>query len=151
MRKKHQVTLTPSQRGQLLELVSRGAAPARQVRRAHILLHADVGPQGSAWSDARIAAAVHAHAFTVTRVRRQFVAEGLESTLRRRPAGHRPRKLDGVQEAHLVALACSEPPLGQARWTLRLLADKIVELEGVGPVSYECVRRTLKKTSSSRG
>ena len=117
-----------------------------------ILLKADQGPNGPAWVDDAIADAVEVSQSTVARVREEFVEQGLDAALQRRaPRRQYQRKLDGAQEAHLVALACSTPPTGQARWSLRLLADKLVELDIVADVSYQTVRRILKKTSSSRG
>ena len=116
------------------------------------MLKAESRPVGPGWTDDAIAEALEVSQPTVARVRRQFVDEGLEAALNRRaPRRTYLRKLDGEQEAHLVALACGEPPDGQAHWTLRLLADKLVELEIVEAISYQTVRRTLKKTSSSPG
>ena len=115
-----------------------------------ILLKADQSPEGPGWVDEKIAEAVETSQPTVSRVRKQYFEEGLEAALNRgAPNREYQRKLDGEQEARLVALACSEPPEGQARWSLRLLADKLVELEIVEEVSYQTVRRTLKKTPSS--
>ena len=107
---------------------------------------------GRRWVDDAIAEAVEVSQPTVSRVRKQYVEQGLEAALTRRPPTREyVRKLDGAQEAHLIALACGKPPTGQARWSLRLLADKLVELEIVpGPISYQTVRRVLKKTRSSR-
>jgi len=120
--------------------------------RARVLLKADHGEGGPGWSDAAIAGALDVHPATVQRIRRQFVREGLAATLqRKRPDRVYTRALDGRQEAHLVALACGEPPAGAARWSLRLLADELVRLEVVEAVSHETVRRTLKQTTSSRG
>ena len=122
------------------------------VTRARILLKADHGEGGPGWSDAAIAGALDVNPSTVLRVRKQFVTEGLEPTLsRKRPDRIYERRLDGDQEAHLVALTCGTPPEGQARWSLRLLADELVRLEVVEAISYETVRQTLKKTISSRG
>ena len=119
---------------------------------AQILLKADVGEGGPDWDDAQITEAVNCGASTVYRVRQAFVEEGLAAALfRKKPTGRQYRKLDGVQEAHLVALACGEAPAGRSRWTLRLLADRLVELNVVDAISPECVRLTLKKTNSSRG
>jgi transposase len=152
MRKRYVVTLTESERDRLEDLIAAGAAPARKLAHARILLKADQGPDGPGWVDEVIAEAVEVSQPTVARVRRQYVEEGLEAALNRRPPRREyRRKLDGEQEAHLVALACSGPPEGQARWSLRLLADKLVELEVADAVSYQTVRRVLKKTSSSRG
>ena len=147
----YRVVLTEAQRAELRTLVGSGTAPARSLTRARILLKADHGEGGPGWSDTAIAAALEVHPATVQRIRRQFVAEGLTPTLaRKRPDRVYERALDGRQEAHLIALACSAAPEGQARWSLRLLADELVRLEVVESVSYETVRRTLKKTSSSR-
>jgi DNA-binding transcriptional ArsR family regulator len=136
----------------LKRLIAAGTAPARKLTHARILLKADQSPEGGAgWVDEAIADAVETSQPTVSRVRKRYVQEGLEAALDRRPPNREyRRKLDGEQEARLIALACSEPPEGQARWSLRLLADKLVELEVVEEVSYQTVRRTLKKTPSSR-
>ncbi len=148
----YRVFLTDEQRAHLRTLVGSGAAPARTLTRARVLLKADHGEGGPGWSDAAIAGALDVNASTVLRIRRRFATEGLEATLeRKRPERVYERRLDGAQEAHLVALACSAPPEGQARWTLRLLAGELVRLEVVEAVSHETVRRTLKQTSSSRG
>jgi transposase len=126
-------------------------AAASTLNHARILLKADQGERGSAWSDARIAEALDVGLSTVHRVRQAFVEEGLEVALhRRRPTGRQYRKLDGAQEARLVALACSPPPVGRQRWTLRLLADRLVELQVVDGISSECVRMTLKKTRAAK-
>jgi transposase len=135
------------------ELIAAGTAPARKLTHARILLKADQSPdEGPGWVDEAVADAVEVSQPTVARVRKQYFQEGLEAALNRRaPRREYQRKLDGEQEARLVALACSEPPQGQARWSLRLLADKLVELEVVEEeVSYQTVRRILKKTPSSR-
>jgi transposase len=151
MKKKYPVTLTRTEREHLKSLIAAGTAPARKLTHARILLKADQGPEGPAWVDDAVADAVEVSQPTVCRVRKQYVEEGLEAALNRRPPNREyHRKLDGEQEARLVALACSEPPEGQARWSLRLLADKMVDLEIVEEdLSYQTVRRTLKKTSSS--
>ena len=147
----YRVVLTEEQRAELRTLVGAGTAPTRRLTRARLLLKADHGEGGPGWSDAALAAALDVHPDTVQRIRRQFVAEGLAPTLaRERPDRVYERALDGRQEAHLIALACATPPEGQARWSLRLLADELVRREVVEAVSYETVRRTLKKTSSSR-
>jgi hypothetical protein len=152
MQKRYVVTLTEGQREALQRLVAAGTAPARKLTHARILLKADQGPGGPGWVDAAIVEAVEVSQPTVSRVRKQFVAEGLEATLNRRaPRRRYLRKLDGEQEAHLIALTCGEPPAGHARWSMRLLAAKLVELEIVEAVSYQTVRRVLKKTSSSPG
>jgi transposase len=136
----------------LERLIAVGQAPARKLMHARILLKADRGPAGPGWVDTAIAEAVEVSQPTIARVRRHFVEAGLEAALNRRaPRREYRRKLDGEQEAHLIALVCGAPPAGQARWSLRLLADRMVELEQVEAVSYQTVRRTLKKTSSSLG
>jgi len=152
MKKKYVVTLMPEERGQLLEMVSRGKAAARKLRHARILLKADAGEGGPAWGDAAIAEGLEVGRSTVERVRQQFVEEGLTAALaRRKPRREYQRKLDGDGEAHLIALACSQAPEGRARWSLRLLADRMVALEYVESVSKNTVGRTLKKKNSSRG
>ena len=149
MKKKYPVILTDAEREELKSLIAAGTVPARKLTHARILLKADQGPEGPAWVDERVADAVETSQPTVCRVRKQYFEEGLEAALNRRaPNRHYHRKLDGEQEARLVALACSEPPEGQAHWSLRLLADKMVELEIVDEdISYQTVRRTLKKTN----
>jgi transposase len=135
----------------LQALIAAGIAPARKLARARVLLKCDQGAQGPAWVDQRVAEAVEMSQPTVARVRKQYVEEGLDAALHRRaPNRVYVRKLDGEQEARLIALACSAPPLGHAEWSLRLLADRIVELEMVDTISYQTVRRVLKKTISSR-
>ena len=144
---KYAVRLTDEQRAALRTLVGRGVAPARRLAHARILLKADQGEGGAAWSDAAIAGALESHPSTVARVRQQFVAEGLDAALdRRAPRREYARKLDGEQEAHLIALTCGTPPSGRARWSLRLLADELVRLEVVDTVSYETIRQTLQQT-----
>jgi len=152
MHKHYVVTLTTAERDSLKRLLAAGTASARKLTHARILLKADQGPEGPGWVDQAIADAVEVSQPTVWRVRKQYLEQGLEAALNRRsPTREYVRKLDGVQEAHLIALACAKPPTGQARWSLRLLADKLVELEIVeDAVSYQTVRRILKKTRSSR-
>jgi transposase len=145
--KKFVVRLTAEERGHLEALVAKGQAAARKLTRARILLKADCSSLGPAWSDEQISRALDLGAITVHRVRRSFVEGGLDGALVRRPVPRRPRLLDGEQEAHLIALACGSPPTGRRRWTLRLLADRLVELGHVSHVSHETIRRTLKKTS----
>jgi transposase len=147
MTKKYRVTLTPAEREELERLLARGKADVRKIKHAQILLKADEADDGPAWSDVRIAEAVEAGTATVERVRQRFVEEGLASALSPYRGGKRiyERKLDGAQEAHLIALACSAPPDERARWTLRLLAQRMVELAYVDTLSYETVRQTLKK------
>jgi transposase len=150
--KKYKVTLTADERQCLHALVSAGKGAALKLTRARILLKADAAPGGPAWTDVRIAEAIEVNRTTVEQVRQRFVEQGLDAALVRKKQARpsRERKLDGAGEARLIALACSEPPLGRAGWTLRLLADRLVELEVVETISTETVRQTLKKTSSSR-
>jgi transposase len=152
MKKKYIVTLTEAERQTLQTLLARGKAAARKLMHARILLKADASPGGPAWGDAPIAEGLEVGRATVERVRREFVEEGFDAALeRRKPRREYARVLDGDGEAHLVALACQPPPEGRARWTLRLLAERLVQLEYVEQVSYQTVRRTLKKTNSSLG
>jgi hypothetical protein len=152
MHQKYVVLLTEGDRDQLRQLLAAGTAPARKLAHARVLLKADKGPGGPGWVDAAIADAVEISQPTISRIRQQFVEAGLEAALdRRAPRRVYLRKLDGEQEARLIALTCGEPPAGQARWTLRLLAEKLVELEIVAAVSHQTVRRVLKKTNSSPG
>jgi transposase len=152
MNKKYVVSLTPEQRALLEHRTRTGTSTAAVQRHARILLKADSGPDGPAWPDAAIAQAVEVSVPTVERVRRQFVTTGLDGALRRKPTTRASqRKLDGVQEAQLAAIACSPPPDGAERWTLALLADKLVELRIVDSIARDTVRVALKKTRSSRG
>lgn len=148
---KVEVRLTEDQRVALEQVVHTGTHPAHATRRARILLKADAaGPD--AWPDDRIAQALDLNRMTVSRVRAQFAAEGLDATLHKKKAqGRQYRKLDGAQEARLIALACSQPPEGQARWTMTLLSERLVELEVVEAIDPSTVWRTLQKTTSSRG
>ena len=152
MKKCYLVTLTVQEREQLQALVSKGKAAARKLVRARILLLADEAKGGPQKSDPEIVEALGCGRATVERVRKQFVEEGLEATLVPKPTTRTyENRLDGKAEAHLVAIACGAPPEGRTRWTLRLLADRIVGLGCVESVSHETVRQTLKKTNSSRG
>lgn len=152
MKKKYNVTLTQEERRMLREMVSRGKAAARKLTHARILLKADSSDGGPGWNDAAIAEGLDVGRATVERVRQGFVEDGLEAALeRRKPRREYRRKLDGDGEAHLIALACSKAPEGRSRWTLRLLADRMVALEQVDHLSYETVRDVLKKTNLSLG
>jgi transposase len=143
--------LSQEERAALTDLIRKGTCPAAMRTRAHILLKADAGGP-DAWPDERIAEALDVCRMTVARVRQQFVAQGLDATLhRKKPTGRQFRKLDGQQEAQLIALACSAAPEGQARWTMKLLADKLVEMQVVESIDPATVWRTLKKTTSNRG
>lgn len=149
MGKRFRVTLEKEERQSLNQLLSKGKADVRRLKHSQILLMADESQGGRRWSVSRIAEAVDCGTATVERVRRRFVEEGLELALSpyRTPRREYRPKLDGEQEARLITLACSQPPEGRARWTLRLLADSLVELELVDSISHETVRQTLKKTS----
>jgi len=151
--KKYLVTLTAEERQSLHELIAAGKAAAQKLAHARILLKADAAPGSPAWPDAPIAEALDVGLSTVARVRQRLVEQGLDAALGRKPQDRpsRPRKLDGAAEARLIALACSPPPAGRADWTMRLLADQLVELEVIDAVSHETVRQVLKKTNSSRG
>jgi transposase len=152
MKKKYIVTLTQVERQSLNAMLSGGKAAARKLMHARILLKADAAPGGASWNDAAIVEALDVGRATVERVRKQFVEEGFEAALeRRRPRRQYRRKIDGDAEAHLIALACSEAPEGRSRWTLRLLADRMVALEQVDDLSHETVRQVLKKTNLSLG
>jgi transposase len=149
---KYLVRLNLEEHAQLLALVNTGRAAAVKLLHARILLKADVGAGSRRWTDTEIAEALDTSAATVHRVRQAFVEQGLEAALsRKRPTGRQYRKLDGAQEAQLIAVTCSAPPTGRARWTLKLLADKLVALDIVDTISPECVRTTLKKTRSNHG
>lgn len=147
-KKRYFVTLTTEERDQLHGLVSKGKAAAYKQRHARVLLKADEGPHGERWTDGEIARALDVHSSTIERLRERFVEEGLEACLQRKEQKNRKAKrFDGAAEARLTAVACSKPPEGRARWTLKLLADEMVALEIVDSVCRETVRKTLKKTS----
>ena len=151
--KKYCVTLTDEERQHLQAMIAAGKAAAKTLAHARILLKADQADGSPAWPDHRIAEALDLSVATVERVRQRLVEHGLDAALRRKPQERpsRERVLDGRAEARLVALACSAPPEGRKAWTLRLLADRLVELEVVEAVAPETVRQVLKKTRSSRG
>jgi transposase len=145
---KHVVCLTDEDRLRLDRLVRSGHHSTRMLTHARILLKADTAGGGSGVSDASIADALDCGVRTVARTRKKYAESGLDAAVgRKKPVGRRYRKLDGEQEARLVALACSAAPDGRGRWTLKLLADKLVELEVIDAISDETVRRTLKKTT----
>ena len=143
---KYRVELTESQEDRLNEVANRGISPARMVKRALALLKSNEGQV-----DAQIADALSISRRTVVRIRKRFCEEGLESALTERPRPGQKRRLDKRAEAYLVAVACSDPPEGHAHWTLKLLADKMVELDYVDSVARATIRKTLKKTNSNRG
>jgi transposase len=151
--KKYRVQLSQEQRQQLEQEVKTGKGAARQLMHARILLKADEAEHGPGWSDEQIQQAVEASMSTIERVRRRFVEHGLQDAITRRAQPERPqkRKIDGEQEAHLIALCCSEVPSGHEHWTMRLLADKMVALGYVEQVSHKTVWETLKKMNASRG
>ena len=151
--KRFNVTLDAEERQLLHDLIAAGQAAARKLAHARILLKADAADGGPAWPDGRIADALEVSTDTVERVRQRFVDLGLDAALDRKRRERPPReiKLDGRAEAQLIALACSAPPEGRATWTMKLLADKLVELEVVDSISDETVRLALKKTRSSPG
>lgn len=152
MEKKYRVTLTPEERVELERMTRTGKAAATKLTHARILLLADERPGEPARSDGQIIEALSVSKNTVCRVRERFVEQGFEAALVRKPSARTyARKLDGRGEAHLIALACSDPPAGRSDWTLQLLADRMVAMGQVDALSYETVRQVLKKTSSSRG
>ena len=142
---KYVVDLNEQEREHLLEVTRHGKSSARKIKRAHMLLKATQG-----LSDEQIAQAVDTSRATVLRTRKRFVEEGLEA-LNERPRSGQPNKLDGRQQAHIIAVACSDPPQGHAHWTLRLLAAKVVQLDFAESISPETVRKMLKKTNSNPG
>jgi transposase len=151
-KKKYIVTLTPEERTLLEQLTKKGKAAAYKVNHARIMLLADTKQLEGGWKDEAISQALNISVATIERVRQRLVEDGLESALSRKPQENRkPRRLNGEQEAHLIALTCSEPPTGQGSWTMRMLANRMVELGYVEAVSHETVRQTLKKTNLSRG
>ena len=149
MNKKYIVRLSDEERQELIDLTSTGKAAAFKIKHAHILLQVDTN--GPNQADHDVAKVFHCHTNTVRNVRQRFVEQGLEAALARKPQdpASRHRTLDGTQEAHLIALRCSDPPQGHSKWTLRLLADQLVELNVVETISHETVRQTLKKMSSN--
>ena len=150
--KKYVVRLSAEERAQLDELIRKGKRSAQRLTKARILLKADVSERGKGWSDSRIAAALDTSIANIERTRRQLVEEGFEAVLTRKynPNSARPRIFDGVAEAKLIALTLSPAPEGYARWSLRLLEEKVVELNIVGKTSDNTIGRTLKKTFSNR-
>ena len=151
--KKYIVKLSKDERDTLKKVITSGRGPARLFSRAHFVLKADQGEYGPSWPDEQISGALEVTVQTIERIRKQFIEEGFDAVLSRRPYIQKVsrKKIDGNVEAYLIALSCSEPPPGFARWTLRLLADKVVELGYVKNISHEAIRQTLKKTNLSRG
>jgi len=150
-RKKYVVELSSAEREQLQAIIGKGKSAAKTILKARILLKADQGPLGEGWGDRRIYRALESNASMVARVRRQLVEEGLAAVLSRKRRAHPPVTpiFDGEAQARLIALACSKPPVGHARWSIRLLADKVVELEIVERAHFNTVGRALKKTLSN--
>jgi transposase len=144
--KKYVVSLSPEERSNLESMTSKGKVSARRMKRALVLLAADEGK-----TDEQIAQQARVHRTTVEELRKRFVEEGLDVALSERPRPGKERLLDGKQEAYLIALACSTPPEGRAKWTMQLLADSLVELKILESISDETVRRTLKRGTSSLG
>ncbi len=149
--KKYVVELTIEERKQLEKLINRGKVQGYKIQHAQVLLKTDQGKHGLTWKDEDIANAFGCHVTTVENIRRRFIEFGLETALARAKRGPNKRRLDGDAEAHLIAAACSEAPAGRSRWTLRLLADRLVELGIVESVSHMTISRTLKKTNLSLG
>ena len=151
-KKKYIVTLTEKERASLEELVNKGKNPAYKVNHARILLLADTNRKDGGWKDLDISQALTISVATIERVRQRSVEQGLEAALNRKEQKNcKKRRLDGEKEAHLIALTCSSPPEGQKRWTLKMLAERMVQLGYVESISGETVRQTLKKTNSSLG
>jgi hypothetical protein len=147
--KKYNVRLSDDEREQLKKIITSGRGTARMFTRARILVKADQSEKGPAWSDEKIGEALDVTVQTIERIRKQLVEEGFDSVLSRHEYKQKVsrKKVDGEVEAHLIALSCSEPPGGRARWTLRLLAEKVVELGYIESISHEAIRQTLKKTN----
>jgi transposase len=151
MAKKYRVTLSAAERDELTALIRKGKADTRKLAHARVLLQVDESASGSGATDEQTAQALNLSSRTIERVRERFVEQGLAAALLPKPSTRRyERAFDGAQEARLIALACSAPPEGKSRWTLRLLAEQAVELKIVDTVSHESVRQTLKKTNGSR-
>jgi transposase len=146
--KKYIVDLSSEERNHLEEITNKGKTAAYKMNHARILLKADINQEGEGWTDSKISESLNIGHATIERVRKRFVEEGIESALSRREQKNRRRKIiDGEKEAYLIAIACSETPIGQAKWTLQMLSDKMVELNYVEKVSRETIRQTLKKTN----
>lgn len=152
MNQKYLIKLTEEERSQLKQLLSSGTASVRKVRRAQILLKSDSSEGGPNWSYQALGEAFNVSQPTIAEVRRSYVENGMEAALhRKKPERVYEHRLDGVAEAHLIALACTAPPEGHERWTLRLLRDRMIKLSYVAHVSHETIRTTLKKMNLSLG
>lgn len=147
-KKKYIVALTNFEREDLEQLTKKGKIAAYKMNHARILLLADINQKGGGWSDLQISESLNVGHATIERVRQRFVESGIESALTRKKQQNRRAKIiDGEKEAYLIAIACSETPTGQAKWTLQMLADKMIELQYVEKISRETIRKTLKKTN----
>ena len=153
MAKRYMVRLTDEERSQLRQLLAKKRLAAQKRKRAQMLLKADASEDGPAWADTRIAEAFEVSVVTVEKVRKRYVLEGLDAAIQRKKQCRPSRQpvLDGEKEARLVALCCGKVPAGRGRWTLRMLADELVELQIVDGISHETVRQALKKTNCSLG
>lgn len=149
---KYIVKLTQDERGYLVDLITKGKSAARKILHANVLLKADSGEHGENWTDKKIVESLPLTTSTVSEIRKRFVEESLESALNRKKHSNvKPRKFDGEKEAQLIALCCGIPPEGRSRWTLKLLADKVVRMEIVDHTAPETIRQTLKKMNLSLG
>jgi len=149
---KYKVTLTKDEHDGLMSIISKGSHSSQQFRTAYILLNSDEGEYGEKINGKHICQVLKVSARMIDRVKQRFVEEGFEACLERKPLSRtKEKKADGELEAQLIALSCSEAPEGFARWSLRLLADKMVEMEYIESISHETIRRVLKKTNSNRG
>lgn len=149
---KYKVTLTKDEHDELMAIISKGSHSSQQFRTAYILLNCDEGEYGEKIYGKHICQVLKVSARMIDRVKQRFVEEGFEACLERKPLSRtKEKKADGELEAQLIALSCSEAPEGFARWSLRLLADKMVEMEYIESISHETIRRVLKKTNSNRG
>jgi DNA-binding Lrp family transcriptional regulator len=151
MEKRWVVELSQEEREQLEQLINKGKMAGYKIKHAHMLLKADEGEHGPSWPDTRIAEAYNVSESTVRNLRKRLVEKGFEAALEREKRTNYSTKLDGEAEAKLIAIACSQPPEGYSRWSVRLLADRLVELEIVDAVSHMTVQRVMKKTNSNHG
>jgi DNA-binding Lrp family transcriptional regulator len=151
MEKRWVVELSQEERQYLEQLINKGKVAGYKIKHAHMLLKADEGENGPAWPDTRIAEAYNVSESTVRNLRKRLVEKGFEAALEREKQTNRRTKLDGEAEAKLIAIACSQPPEGYSKWSVRLLADRLVELEIVDAVSHMTVQRVMKKTNSNHG
>jgi hypothetical protein len=150
---KYIIDLSDEQRNQLQQIAKNGQAPAKKILHAQMLLLSDIGNPEAGWTDEQISSAIGVHPYTVARVRKKYVTQGVAPALNRkiRPSPPVPKKLDGEKEAHLIAICCSTAPEGRDRWTLSLLVNELKQRGLVTQISRETVRQTLKKTNYDRG